>query len=128
MTSQEPHIIRVDISDFNNAKRLSMITHTSRLAVIVCNEQNKDIKNLKYENKKLQERIKLKQGKYDGISVCKFIATDAKLRLNTGLPNKDVLNALYNHFSPNENRCEWKDEAEQEQERLRPVRQRAVGV
>ena len=48
MTSQEPHIIRVDISDFNNAKRLSMITHTSRLAVVVCNEQNKDIKNLRY--------------------------------------------------------------------------------
>ena len=93
-----------------------------------CNEQNKDINNLKYENKKLHESIKLKQGKGDGTSVCKFIATDAKLRLNTGLPNKDVLNALYNHFSPNENRCEWKDEAEQEQEPLRPVRRRAVGV
>ena len=69
---------------------LLMINRTHRLAVVVCNEQDKDIKNLKYENKKLQERIKLKQGKGDGTSVCKYIATDAKLRLNTGLPNKKM--------------------------------------
>ena len=44
-----------------------------------------NIKNLKYENKKLQERIKLKQGKDDGTSLWKFIATDTKVRLSRSL-------------------------------------------
>ena len=65
-----------------------------------CNEQKNDINNLKYENQKFQESIKMKQDKGDGTSICKFIATDAEVRLNTGLPNKKFLNALYNHVAP----------------------------
>lgn len=32
-------------------------------------------------------------------SIEKFIDTDNKVRLNTGLPNKDSLNALYEHLA-----------------------------